>query len=1458
MSWWDTSQFTSMASSAIKSAQKKIDNVLDIKDDELGARSSSKGASSSGKKAMKKLGTGDEFWNAYLETDSSASANQTSTTENTKSEKKESKVVEKTSGETSTSKKSTKKDEASLAMGASGMSGAGWGTWSFSGFSFGSEPVSGEANASETKSQEKEAEDKKTERKDVEPKKSSQKERSKRSSRPSLTKSGSEKEVDVQKWVDSHDSGKSPDDAEKGHEFDTGEVTSDKILVSHVTGDEVVDVLPSRDVADNLTPKELSEANVTKQTLRQSDLKSTSESGDTMSMDSKTFASSSEYSIDLTSQSEETVVTLPNVRGILPEDGLAVEIADSYDGCDNRTRDNIDGVIENVPERLQQPLVVLADDKYGVVETKPDDTDKLVVAETVVTEIDQVVVPEMEESVVVPAAGFGAVALAQMESTGLWEDADLEVPADMLVSVDEPSEVNGSEELTETDGGSMVPEFSSSAVEVKAVMSVEGPGWEVSDSEINLPEESSTSRVDLDKDTIELENAPLPASVYPKEVEDSAIGDVTESVELPPDTQNIEETVPDEGQVLSDRTAGCDVEESVKSDSKELVNSSDSATSSSGKLSLDMNTSRDTETDVSTETLKDGECAASDESCDQEEDTKVEGKMEESTISMTSSVSSASFVKCMLEEAMAEPEAKHEDVESHSTSSDKSSDMVKIDSGHTSGDEIDTTTSSDIEIISTPTSNGDRIDRPFDLSPLRHALSRTVRRVSPPHGQTHKRTDSNSSSSGHSKESDLEQLSPGREYAAKGRERTKSGGDHRRLQRSMGPEVGDLDESEAESNPLQSDRLLKKLAETAEVLEVREKKVLELSREVMDMREANNILRQQLLQSEEAREAEMTDLSSLTEEFTIRLSEQEKKLQAAFKERDNMKKQLTTAQEELLRKAEDKKAQKLLEERDEQINELLMEGEKLSKQQLQSNNAVKKLRAKEKDTDAIIKTQKQKLESQEIELEHLRKVLDSRDETEANQTIAINQLTSAVKYQDKEIEKFKSELEDTTEKNRALQTTLDNAYKEIGELNKVNAARDIKAQEKALSVERQAREELKLELDRQIHRTKHESVTLVHQIEDLQLSLTRMEKECGRREDILRQEISDLHMRLQEADSRNEELSQSVSAATRPLLRQIENLQSTCGAQSRSWEKIERNLTERLGEAQTQVADLGERERLKNEKVIELSSRVSALETQVGTLRQEKSQLVASLEIERAKLEVLEDTQHKDGVQVEIMKQTMSRQISELKKEKILLENQLEMEKMKIETEKKKLALAQDQIKEKDRQSALAAKSSPSPVPQMTRSSSQSSDQSNVFFPPVAQDDVERTLMLSTANGSKMNLYETLRQSGAANLLENLQSQLKLKEGEIVQLQSEIGDLERTRESMARELVNLTNKNQDLEEKTAEFDKLTEDYKALDKRNDALLQMYGEKDEEVQELRLDLRDVKELYKTQIQELLSSR
>ena len=148
----------------------------------------------------------------------------------------------------------------------------------------------------------------------------------------------------------------------------------------------------------------------------------------------------------------------------------------------------------------------------------------------------------------------------------------------------------------------------------------------------------------------------------------------------------------------------------------------------------------ETEAAPSDPSPSDAECRGSSEAKTCEEDSN------DSNSKKTGALVSSSYVKTMLEEAMVES-VKDTDSHSSSSTSDKSSEMVRIESGlnsgHTSGDEIDTTTSSDIEIISTPTPNGEyRQERPFDLSPLRHALSRTMRRGSPP---GHKRSDSSSS-----------------------------------------------------------------------------------------------------------------------------------------------------------------------------------------------------------------------------------------------------------------------------------------------------------------------------------------------------------------------------------------------------------------------------------------------------------------------------------------------------------------------------------------------------------------------------------------------------------------------------------------------------------------------------------------------------------------------------------------
>ncbi|XP_048171224.1 TATA element modulatory factor [Corvus hawaiiensis] len=646
---------------------------------------------------------------------------------------------------------------------------------------------------------------------------------------------------------------------------------------------------------------------------------------------------------------------------------------------------------------------------------------------------------------------------------------------------------------------------------------------------------------------------------------------------------------------------------------------------------------------------------------------------------------------------------------------------------------------------------------------------------------------------------------------------------------------------------------LKKMIDSlTEKLEKREIQLLSTSKERARLEEAYDNLKDEMFRMKE----ESSSLSSLKEEFAQRIADAEKKLQLACKERDAAKKEVKTVKEELATRLNSNETAELLKEKEEQIKGLMEEGEKLSKQQLHNSNIIKKLRAKEKERENINTKQSKKIKEFEEELQHLKQVLDGKEDLEKQHRDSIKQLNSVVERQEKDLAKLQAEVEEVEERNRSVQAALDSAYKELADLHKANATKDSEAQEAALSREMKAKEELGLALEKAQDEARQQQEALAIQVADLRLALQRAEQQAARKEDYLRQEIGELQQRLQEAESRNQELSQSVTSATRPLLRQIENLQATLGAQTSAWEKLEKNLSDRLSESQTLLAAAAERERAATEELLANKIQMSSSESQNSLLRQENTRLQAQLEVERNKLKKMENEKSRYEVELEGLKDEYAKTLEDAKKEKTLLATQLEMEKMKVEQERKKAILVQEAAKDKDRKSFTVE--TVSSTPSMSRSSSISGvDMAGLQTSFLSQDDPhDHSFGPIATSGS--NLYDAIRMGSGSSIIENLQSQLKLREGEISHLQLEIGNLEKTRSIMAEELVKLTNQNDELEEKVKEIPKLRTQLKDLDQRYNTILQMYGEKAEEAEELRLDLEDVKNMYKTQIDELLKQR
>lgn len=103
-----------------------------------------------------------------------------------------------------------------------------------------------------------------------------------------------------------------------------------------------------------------------------------------------------------------------------------------------------------------------------------------------------------------------------------------------------------------------------------------------------------------------------------------------------------------------------------------------------------------------------------------------------------------------------------------------------------------------------------------------------------------------------------------------------------------------------------------------------------------------------------------------------------------------------------------------------------------------------------------------------------------------------------------------------------------------------------------------------------------------------------------------------------------------------------------------------------------------------------------------------------------------------------------------------------------------------------------------------------------------------------------------------------MQTNLKQREGEVQQLQWELNRREHERKLLNNEISELMSKIEKLESKMSNYEALTLQFVETQQQYETLCQLYGEKVEENEELRLDLQDVKEVYKQQIDTLLQQQ
>ncbi|KAK1436853.1 hypothetical protein QVD17_02637 [Tagetes erecta] len=567
---------------------------------------------------------------------------------------------------------------------------------------------------------------------------------------------------------------------------------------------------------------------------------------------------------------------------------------------------------------------------------------------------------------------------------------------------------------------------------------------------------------------------------------------------------------------------------------------------------------------------------------------------------------------------------------------------------------------------------------------------------------------------------------------------------------------------------------------------------------------------------DQRRKSTEADIESLREEYHQRVSTLERKVYALTRERDT------------LRREQNKKsdAAALLKEKDEIITQIMAEGEGLSKKQAAQESQIRKLRAQIRELEEDKKGLMAKLQVEESKVESIR-----RDKAATEKLLQL-----------------------TIEKNQAELATQKEYY-----TNALNAAKEAEA-----LAEARANSEAKTELESRLKEAEEREVTLVQTLEELRQTLSRTEQQAVFREDMLRRDIEDLQRRYQESERRCEELVMQVPDSTRPLLRQIEAMQETNARRAEAWTAVERSLNLRLQEAEAKAAAAEERERSVNERLSQTLSRINVLEAQISILRAEQTQLTKSLEKERQKaaenrqeylaLKEESDT-HKDRVsqleeEIRELKRKHKQDLQEALTHRELLQQDIEREKaarLELET----TARLQPSIVPEQSPLARTKSAYENGLSRRLSNASSLGSMEESFYLQASLDSSD-TLSERRNHGEPiMNSYYL--KSMTPNAFE---AALRQKEGELASYMSRLASMESIRDSLAEELVKMTEECEKLRSEVSQLPGLKADIEALRRRHSAALELMGERDEELEELRADIVDLKEMYREQVNMLVN--
>ncbi|KZZ95768.1 M protein repeat protein [Ascosphaera apis ARSEF 7405] len=557
--------------------------------------------------------------------------------------------------------------------------------------------------------------------------------------------------------------------------------------------------------------------------------------------------------------------------------------------------------------------------------------------------------------------------------------------------------------------------------------------------------------------------------------------------------------------------------------------------------------------------------------------------------------------------------------------------------------------------------------------------------------------------------------------------------------------------------------------------------------------------------------------------------------------------------------------EKKLREKDEQIANLMQEGNKLSKTELENRATIKKLRQFIAERNKAHMQLQDKVENYEDELEKKDEELSSLKEAEKKNISELNE-------------------------------QLSKANAKAGQAEQA-------AQTKSLEAERRKAQEAQddltqLKLEKEISDNKFE-----REIKELKDSVEH-EKEKSRLLEIeLDAERAALEQKMETLRSQAEEASSSASGdAHAKLLRQVETLQSQYSIASENWQRIEGSLVARISAVEKERDEMEKNENEVRKKLREANLRAKKSEAELEASRDTIQELQRDLEITKQKLDKVTRKLEEAEQELINVKEEATRQ---MKLAETTLQQRIEEEKVKwqesLVPDEEAQPISDSPMPysrksswmEQDRNSLSRPRSS-----LMNLSFSESMDKAPLSFrhnsttstPSIIlgrqssndltmlssatdtpsihpleadedQDALRRPSMQDDRAGTHVSYgnaqsrgvndlisASTVGAGPSVQLVERMSATVRRLESEREASKDELARLTTQRDEARQEVVALMREVEDKRKCDDRIKELESTIEDLDQRYNTTLEMLGEKSEQVEELQADVVELKRIYR----------